>query len=127
MCLGVSCECHNLHDGRFEGRTDEQEDSAWLKQSIMNTLQDREMLESLAYVWLDVVSEFSRLRLTKESDRMAAVTGIASKFSGTALGPFIAGIWEGDLARDLLYERAIGQENDKSGEDLKLMRNSQPS
>jgi hypothetical protein len=126
---GVSCECQELHDERFGGRPEEQEGSAWLKQSIINSLEVYENPGELGYVWLDVVSEFSRLRLTKESDRMPAVSGIARRFYGTGLGRYVAGIWEADLARGLLYEReqVSGTERAKLQEAISSARESQPS
>ena len=63
-------------------------------------------MQSLGYIWLDIVSEFSRLRLTVEADRMPALSGLANSLSTTTLGSYLAGIWSNDIARGLLFERA---------------------
>ncbi|KAF2262151.1 HET-domain-containing protein, partial [Lojkania enalia] len=66
--------------------------------------------EKLAYIWIDLVSEFSRLDLTYESDRLPALSGLAAKFMNTALGDYVAGMWIGALSQQLLYETLIPPE-----------------
>jgi hypothetical protein len=58
-------------------------------------------LEPRGYKWLDVVSEFSRVHITAESDRVPALSGLAeifSSFLNKVLGTNLAGIWPNDLA-----------------------------
>jgi hypothetical protein len=76
-----------------------------LKKAWADVLNSEVTVEDLGYVWLYTVSEYCRLRLTKESDRMPALSGLASRMSGFVMGPYIAGIWEKDIARGLLFER----------------------
>jgi len=119
---GLSCECEEFHDERYEGRP------VWLKESLINSLKTYATPDELGYVWLDVVTEYSGLRLTNESDRMPAVSGIASKFSGKALGRYIAGLWETDLARDLCYEQGRKPEiGTVQSCDINAVTRSQPS
>ncbi|PVH68832.1 HET-domain-containing protein, partial [Cadophora sp. DSE1049] len=62
-------------------------------------------IDDIGYVWLDLVSEFSRLDLTKDSDRLPALSGIASTMSDGVMGPYVAGLWRNDVARCLMFER----------------------
>ena len=55
--------------------------TSWLKNFVTGKLHADESAEKLAYVWLDLVSEFGALHLTHESDRLAALYGLACKFS----------------------------------------------
>jgi hypothetical protein len=54
---------------------------------------------------MDIVSEYSRLELTLESDRLPALSGLAAKFLNSSLGEYIAGMWTHMLPLCLLYER----------------------
>jgi hypothetical protein len=63
--------------------------------------------------WFEVVEEFSRLRLTRESDRLPALIGVATVFQASLKCAYLAGLWEKDIARGLLwdvtrYENATG-------------------
>lgn len=57
----------------------------------------------LSDLWLEVVVRFSSLRLSHESDRLPALSGIASRFCGSKLKTYLAGLWREDLARGLLW------------------------
>ncbi len=50
-----------------------------------------------------VVEEFSRLRLTYQSDRLEALTGVAKMFWEKLHSRYLHGIWEGEIARGLLW------------------------
>lgn len=54
--------------------------------------------------WLDVVEEYSKLRLTRESDRLPALTGVATVFQKKLDCGYIAGIWKNDIARGILWD-----------------------
>ncbi|KAH6677603.1 heterokaryon incompatibility protein-domain-containing protein [Halenospora varia] len=65
-----------------------------------NTLDDRTTLD----YWFEVVEEFSRLRLTRESDRLPALIGVATVFQASLKCGYLAGLWEKDIARGLLWD-----------------------
>jgi hypothetical protein len=54
--------------------------------------------------WFEVVEEFSRLRLTRESDRLTALIGVATVFQSSLKCAYLAGLWEKDIARGLLWD-----------------------
>jgi hypothetical protein len=54
--------------------------------------------------WFSVVEEFSRLRLTFESDRLIALIGVADKFHAKLSSSYLQGIWAMDLVRGLLWQ-----------------------
>jgi hypothetical protein len=54
--------------------------------------------------WLEVVEEYSKLRLTKESDRLPALTGVATVFQKKLGCAYMAGIWRDDVARGILWD-----------------------
>ncbi|KAI0479320.1 heterokaryon incompatibility protein-domain-containing protein [Xylariaceae sp. FL0804] len=57
-------------------------------------------------VWLDLVREFSRRDLTKKSDRLPAIGGIASLFSRELKASYLAGHWSDTLIQGLTW-RAV--------------------
>jgi hypothetical protein len=55
--------------------------------------------------WLEIVSQFSLLRIMYPTDRMLAFHGFTDYFSReNNLGSYFAGIWQFDLARGLLFD-----------------------
>lgn len=103
----VQCECQSL-DRNFS--FEETGMQGWLKNFVTGSLHDNNSAEELGHVWLDLVSEFGALRLTNESDRLPALSGLASKFSDKCLGNYVAGIWEHDVARGLLFATSASEE-----------------
>jgi hypothetical protein len=55
--------------------------------------------------WMDAVERYSLLNLTKESDRLPALAGLAQRISKRFSCRYLAGMWEEDLARNLLWSR----------------------
>ncbi|TGO90778.1 hypothetical protein BPOR_0051g00130 [Botrytis porri] len=52
--------------------------------------------------WLRAVEEFSRLRLSHETDRLSALLGIAKVFHAKMMSTYLQGLWAEDLAKGLL-------------------------
>jgi hypothetical protein len=105
----VQCECGELEERYNYDKFGMQ---GWLKNFVTGELHDNHSAARLGRVWLDLVSEFAALNLTLESDRLPALSGLAYEFSGKNLGAYIAGIWEHDLARGLLFETTETQSKD---------------
>ncbi len=104
----VQCECEELDQRYSYERCGMQ---GWLKNFVTGELHNNRSATRLGNVWLDLVSEFCTLHLTHESDRLPALSGLAYSFSKKALGSYIAGVWEHDLARGLLFETMESKDN----------------
>ena len=52
--------------------------------------------------WRGITQEYSALHLTKPSDRLPALSGLAKR-SASMLGPYYAGLWKSTLPGDLLW------------------------
>jgi hypothetical protein len=86
------------------------------------TVTDRDVLESIGYGasvpalakaeiytswYFRVVQQYSRRKLARESDRLPAVSAVASKFHQALGGDvYVAGLWKSDIIRGLFWERA---------------------
>jgi hypothetical protein len=60
--------------------------------------------------WLEVVSAYSRLNLSYETDKFAAISGLAREFQRQTDDQYLAGLWKSDLHRSLLW-RPAGVDN----------------
>ncbi|KAF9469586.1 heterokaryon incompatibility protein-domain-containing protein [Collybia nuda] len=97
------CECRTL-----DGRPPAGDGWSVSKDRIatLHTLGDRKALHGL---WRSIIEDFTLLDLTEEYDRLPAVSGLASKFAEYFPNErYLAGLWEDDLARDLLWESGGG-------------------
>jgi len=55
--------------------------------------------------WNYLIESYSSRTLTYETDRLVAIEGLAVKFNEKLNDRYLAGIWHGDLLRDLLWSR----------------------
>lgn len=53
--------------------------------------------------WFNLVVQFSALTLTYESERLPALSGVASYFEASIHSKYLAGLLETDLAKALLW------------------------
>jgi hypothetical protein len=53
--------------------------------------------------WRRLIEASSRLSLTQEEDKLPALSGIAKVMQQKGAGTYLAGLWSGDLAADLLW------------------------
>ncbi|KAF5025124.1 hypothetical protein F66182_2825 [Fusarium sp. NRRL 66182] len=64
-------------------------------------------------LWRDLIVQYSQKQITKKSDGLPAVAGLATEWSNKQTGRYLAGLWEKDLLNGL---RWMPDEQD-SGED----------
>ena len=55
--------------------------------------------------WLHIVSVYSALNITRRSDIIPALAGLASHFSTFMKGKYLAGLWTDDIPRSLLWRK----------------------
>ncbi|KAH6703309.1 heterokaryon incompatibility protein-domain-containing protein [Leptodontidium sp. MPI-SDFR-AT-0119] len=55
--------------------------------------------------WLEIVRRYSSRNLTKESDKLPALSGLAHEYCARWGDEYLAGLWRKDLCRDLLWRR----------------------
>jgi hypothetical protein len=54
-------------------------------------------------IWLRLVQEYSRRRLTFADDRLLAISGLGDRFGRIISGNYLAGLWESQLPYGLLW------------------------
>lgn len=102
------CECTSLDTSPLGG-------DGWSATkgqiSQLGEIKDKRALHGL---WRTVVEDISILDLSFESDRLAALSGLASRFAEhfPQNERYLAGLWESDLLRDLLWESGGAQQAD---------------
>ncbi len=79
--------------------------------AMLGEVKDRKALYGL---WRTIVEDISILDLSFESDRLPALSGLATRFAEhfSKGERYLAGLWEGDLLRDLLWESGGSQQVD---------------
>jgi hypothetical protein len=75
--------------------------------------------ESTNVRWLDCVDLYSRLRITKCTDKLPALAGLASRVALKTQSRYLAGLWECDLPRSLCW-KVIGEEKDGPDTNTKM-------
>lgn len=107
------CECEEMEFSKLPHEPEEPEKK--LKQTLNGVLRptrplynddspEPEDLEAKAWEnWHDVVEEYSRASLSYPTDRLPALSGIASRMP-QAWGPYIAGLWSKNLLWELLWD-----------------------
>lgn len=55
-------------------------------------------------LWSEIISSYSKKRLTKQTDRLVALAGIAEIVGQMTGSRYLAGLWEHDLMHSLLWE-----------------------
>ena len=61
-------------------------------------------ISSIRALWRKIVSTYSRMALTRLSDRCVAFAGIAEDFQAITRDDYVAGLWRRDLVEELLWE-----------------------
>ncbi|KAF7933629.1 uncharacterized protein EAE98_003338 [Botrytis deweyae] len=87
---GLRCECTGLEKLYANSITTE---------SDLERLEDLKVFEQ----WFDIVQEYCKLSLTRPSDRLIALIGVASTFQDRLKCRYLAGLWQSDIARGLLW------------------------
>lgn len=60
------------------------------------------------------MTEYVTLNLTKPSDRLPALAGIAHQFQAAGMGMYLSGLWQKSLSRDLAWRPHFAHEDDST-------------
>ncbi|KAK0100263.1 hypothetical protein ONS96_007546 [Cadophora gregata f. sp. sojae] len=77
-----------------------------LKGKVARVMSLDKSFAEVHMAWQQIVKQYTMLKLTKESDRLPALSGLASFLSQRLQTRYFAGLWEDTLAVDLLWQRA---------------------
>jgi Heterokaryon incompatibility protein (HET) len=75
-----------------------------LKSTCAEAFAGTKQPHELGALWFELVTLYSRLKLTNESDRLPALSGLAKRFGDLARGAYLGGLWESDLPKALLWQ-----------------------
>jgi hypothetical protein len=110
---GISCECSRLEDyqwGDPDGLLQQsQPDQLKLLYTSISapTATESQILDG----WLELISEYCKLKITKQTDRLPAISGLASRLARRLPGEYLAGLWSQDLPRALCWLKESGNQN----------------
>ncbi|TPX11036.1 uncharacterized protein E0L32_008073 [Thyridium curvatum] len=86
-------------------------------------LDNRFGADYAAQTWCHCVSEFSARALTKSSEKLPAIAGLAAVLCRPELGKYLAGFWGRDLFRGLAWRRATS--DGRAGEGVSALSRPQ--
>lgn len=99
-CKQSLCECSGLDNHKSSLIPP----SSLLKPACAAALAGNKNQNELGALWFELVTLYSRLKLTNESDRLPALSGLAKSFGDLSRGAYLAGLWESDLPKALLWQ-----------------------
>ncbi|PMD39411.1 HET-domain-containing protein [Hyaloscypha variabilis F] len=76
---------------------------------ILHDKADSTSAHNIHYFWTELVEYYSQCRLTVNTDRLAAISGIAKCLQAVLSEEYYAGMWESLLPRCLLWTVARGE------------------
>lgn len=85
------------------GISKESEEDAASKDSVPLSFQEQNYK-----LWAQVVQDYSRTNLTKDGDKLIAMSGIAREMQPRMQSRYLAGHWESDLIRQLAWFQPRG-------------------
>jgi hypothetical protein len=111
-CLTMQVNTHEpwLLDGvpdkfEFEGEINWRQTFHAGINGLLESLDDESGPETTNFYksWLYIIFHYSRRKLTRGSDRIAALAGIATKFQAVTKDTYLCGMWKRNLWRQLLW------------------------
>ncbi|OHF02724.1 heterokaryon incompatibility protein [Colletotrichum orchidophilum] len=69
--------------------------------------EGKERRESLHERWKDLIVEYTRRQLTVANDKFSALSGLARAFSSALGDEYVAGLWQRDLVREMLWQTVM--------------------
>ncbi|KAF2810766.1 HET-domain-containing protein [Mytilinidion resinicola] len=80
-------------------------DTFWLqpKQKYQKFILDQASHSQTAKAWRDMVTDYSRMRFSYESDIFPAISGAVKVMEKTIQSRYLAGLWESTLTQDMLW------------------------
>jgi Heterokaryon incompatibility protein (HET) len=101
----MSWECRSGH--YFESG-DYEEVDPFLKLPASLAYDKSEECTDEFSLWYEIVKDYSTRKLTKKSDKLVALAGVAEAYPTGGSSTYLAGIWAADLPRGLLWQRREG-------------------
>lgn len=98
----LRCEC------KYMDHRAQKNDMYWtsLRSRYIHILHDDTADSERAVCWCEIVREYSGRKLSKDSDRLAAISGLASQFGNLAGWEYKAGIWTNHVLRMISWNRS---------------------
>lgn len=83
--------------------------SRTIKRALKLAVEDSRSINAIYKCWYYIIRQYSTRYLSYPSDKLPALSGLATEIQFYTKDGYLAGLWEGDLARGLLWA-ASGQD-----------------
>ncbi|MCJ1430012.1 hypothetical protein MMC29_007927 [Sticta canariensis] len=107
-CSKLNCECgeanHWAGSGYSLSTTQSSSNQIQHRSQYAKPLTEGRSETDLYRDWRHIISEYTSRKLTKESDRFPALSGVASKLQAFTQDTYLGGLWKNDLLKSLLWQ-----------------------
>ena len=94
----LKCECMEMDNTK----TDDSSPSGLVRGTQFTNLHHKAHTDR-ARLWIGLLSLYSQLMLTYESDRLAALSGLARHWQARGASQYLAGFWRDDILESLMW------------------------
>jgi len=98
-----TCECPASEMDFLSAFSGQENNVESLKISHSSTLTPKATIEELQFRWYHIVQEYSALKLSRSSDKLPAVQGVAKHLNSFRKDLCLAGTWRNTLLDDLMW------------------------
>ncbi|KAJ3549171.1 hypothetical protein NM208_g640 [Fusarium decemcellulare] len=97
----LKCECMEVDNSTINTKS-----TGMVREMQYVTFSDINMVADKHELWLHLLSKYSSLGLTKESDRLPALSGLAKTWQARGASQYLAGLWEDNLLESICWTAA---------------------
>ena len=112
-----ACECGRTEARNYPSAGPKIEHAVALGLGSSSTNPDKSALRRR---WRAMVEEYTRLKLTVGTDKLAALQGCVDQMKVMQSGDYVFGLWQYSLLEDLCWTASVGQAHKKSPELIDL-------
>jgi hypothetical protein len=77
---------------------------SWSSSKRFLAIDDKIQSQDISYLqWYSIIADYSNRKMTFSSDAFPALVGLATEFRARLHDQYVAGLWQGDLHRGLLW------------------------
>ncbi|KAM0344809.1 hypothetical protein ACHAPU_007187 [Fusarium lateritium] len=94
----LKCECMEVDQAPSRGDSQD-----LIRQGHFFRLYVKDSSNKLHTVWLSLLEEYHQLALSHESDRLPALSGLASLWCSRGAGTYLAGLWQDNILNSIMW------------------------
>ncbi|KAF5010796.1 hypothetical protein FDECE_3058 [Fusarium decemcellulare] len=94
----LKCECMEVDNSTINTKS-----TGMIRETQYVTFSEVNMTADKHELWLNLLPKYSSLGLTKESDRLPALSGLAKAWQARGAGQYLAGLWKDNILESICW------------------------